>query len=182
MSNATHIPSPTTAIAALVLGSIAVVGSFVWPIAFILAVIAIILGVRFLVREKSDQSNRKRAKAGVILGAIAILLTIVWVIVTFVALPAATVGTRDKARINDLGKIEEQIEAYRQQHQRQLPTVENLSTNNLVNVKEITDNGEPSNSTVVYSLNTSCRGTTLKNGYALRIVLEETGETYCRGY
>lgn len=180
-NNPTKQRAPLSLIS-FVLGLIAVIGSFVWPIAFIVAIIAIVVGLRALSREKNDIKKRAQARRGIVLGFIAIVLVIMWVILTFTVLPKTNVDKRDNARINDLSLIEKQIAAYRQQNQRQLPNATDLSVSDLTNVKQITSSGQPSTSTVVYLTNTNCRGDTLKNGYALRIVLEETGKEYCRGY
>lgn len=163
------------AIAALVLGIISVVTFVFYPLSIVLGILAIIFGSVSL-----KSSDHKKARAGMITGIIGLVLSILVVCLGVFAYPALLSGQKDAARRNDISNLNSQIMNFQSNNRGQLPTNQQLKTNNLSQINSISTSGEPTEDTALYLIGTNCRDESVPmRHYSVRILLEN-GKIYCQ--
>ena len=162
------------AIAALVLGILAIVISLVWYIGITLGVLAIIFGAI------SIKNGRKKAIAGIVTGSIGVVLSLLIVWLVSAALPSLQQSQRDTARKNDVSVLTTDVTSLMTENRGQLPSASDLSTSNLLQITSIVGDGAPTTETAVYKTGTNCDGTASPRAYAITVLLEG-GSEYCLG-
>ncbi|RYX78637.1 DUF4190 domain-containing protein [bacterium] len=156
------------AIASLVLGILAIVTSLVWFIAIILGVIAIIFGILAI-----KSADRGKALAGIITGSLGVVMGIAVVVIVFSAVPSLQKNQRDTARKNDLSVLMTGVASYQTNNKGQLPSANDLSVSDLLQVTSVTSDGTPTTEAAVYRAGKSCDGAQAKGMYSMSILLED---------
>jgi type II secretory pathway pseudopilin PulG len=161
------------AIAAMVLGIVALV-FFIWGFLSIpLAILAIIFGAVSI-----RSSDRGKALAGFITGIVALILSLLVIIVAFAALPSLQRSQRDTLRKNDISELNRQIINFQGNNRGQLPAAANLDTATVSAIDTITEGGIPTETSAAYVTGEDCEGASDPNGYAISMLLED-GSPYC---
>lgn len=163
------------AIAALVLGILAIVTALAWFIAVVLGVLAIIFGA---VSLKSQ--GRGKAIAGIITGSIGIVISLLLVFVVLAALPSLQGSARDTARKSDVSSLTSSVLDYQTNNSGKLPAAADLSASGLVQVKTLAGEGAPTTESAVYVTGKDCDGAASARAYSVSVLLEN-GSTYCLG-
>ena len=163
------------ATASLVLGIVTIVVSLWWFLAVITGVLAIIFGALAI-----KSSGRGKALAGIITGSIGIVLSVLIILAVLAALPVLQQSQRDTARQNELTSLSTEVTAYMASNRGALPTVNDFVEEDGSFIQTITDSGEPTTGTVVYTTGKNCDGDVSARAYSLRIMLE-SGSEYCTG-
>lgn len=153
-------------------------------------------------RVNMEPPRRKKIIIGIIVTSSIILLDLVtatWIIVaSSTKQPTTPSGelippqkfSSEKARVQsslentyrktDLMTLRRAVETYRFENRGQLPVSNNLKTADLKRVTAISENGEPSETTVLYMRGTACNGTTSDKAFSLSIRLADSTR-YCDG-
>jgi hypothetical protein len=161
------------AIAAMVLGIVALV-FFIWGFLSIpLAILAIIFGAVSI-----RSSDRGKALAGLITGIVALILSLLVIFVAFAALPSLQGSQRDMVRRNDISVLNMQIINFQMNNRGQLPTAADLDITTTSAIDTIAEGGSPSDNTAAYVTGEDCEGVSDPNGYAISMLLED-GSPYC---
>lgn len=116
-------------IAAIIIGIISAILAFIpvcGVIAFLPAVVGIILGIVDVVQKGKKQLPKGIGIAGIILNVVAILIIAGWLI--FIRANADTIGERMKTAVEQVQKQAEQAQKQAEQAAEEVPT-ENVSTN-----------------------------------------------------
>ncbi len=171
-------PSKGLAIASMVLGIVALVLFYAWFVAIPLAILALVFGAVYLVKNKAIKGGKGMAITGIILGAVDLFLTLIAIAILMVALPELQSGSRDTARKNDLAIMSSQVAMYQSENRGTLPEVSYIDTKGLTEVMEVFGSGEPTTSVAVYEVGVDCQGTPSEGLYNIKVQLE-SGDEYC---
>lgn len=174
-------PSKGLAITSLVLGIVSLLFALAWFIAIPLAITAIVLGSVYLAKNKGVKGGKGMAITGIILSGLALLASVLFAMLIALAVPALQEGQRDTARKNDLAVMSSDISMYQVNNRGALPEVSYIATGALIEVTEVSANGEPTQSTAVYQIGADCEGVPSEGSYNLKIKLE-SGDVYCTDY
>lgn len=161
------------AVAALVLGIVALVLCFVPLVGAISGILAIVFGA---IARKSHR--RGQAIAGIVTGSIGIVLGILCFFVVFAAMPALQRSQRDMARKLDVSNASSEVMSYQANYRGEAPTSNWLNDQSYTQINEIVSVGDPTTSTAVYTIGESCEGVTGGNAYKISVKLE-SGDIYC---
>lgn len=175
------MPSKGLAITSLILGIIALLLVLIWFISVPTAIVALVLGIVYLVKRKGIKGGKGMAIAGIVLGAVALLVGLLMTALLFISMPNLQSSSRDTARRNDLGMLSSQIVLYRTNNRGALPEVSRLDTDELTEVKDVVSEGTPTQSIATYEIGADCDGTPSEGSYNLRVQLE-TGTEYCTNW
>lgn len=174
MATTQQSSSQGMAIAALVLGIVAITTALLWFISIPAGVLAIVLGALSL-----KSAGRRKAIAGVVTGSIGVTLTILFIALAFIALPALQRAQRDTVRKSDISTVLTQITVYQSDNRGVLPTAEDLTTHNLTSLASIASEGDPATDIAVYRVGFNCDNEEVAaRSYSVRVLLED-GSTYC---
>lgn len=162
------------AIAALVLGIVAITTSLIWFISVPTGVLAIVFGALGL-----KSAGRRKALAGVITGSLGVIFSILFIVLAIIALPALQRAQRDTVRRSDVSTVMTQITVYQADNRGALPSAADITTHNLTSLASIASEGDPATDIAVYRVGFNCDNEEVSaRSYSVRIMLEDD-TVYC---
>lgn len=171
-------PKKGLAVTSMILGIVGFIIALAWFLSIPTSIVAIVLGIVYLVKTKALKGGKGMAITGIILGCIGLILALFLSLITFIALPALQTGQRDTVRKNDLSLLSSQISLYQSDNRGALPEVSYIDTNDLGEVVEVAASGTPTETVAVYEIGVDCEDTPSEGSYNLKIKLE-SGSDYC---
>ena len=159
----------------LIMGTVALIGSFTGIIGVALGILSIVAGA------KSNQAKTtSKSVMGIILGSIGLFIGIATFVywATYFTTASLQQNIKDQVRKESVGRISSMVADYKLKHNGSLPELRDVAGLELTDSSIVIDEGSPKIDTIVYKSGVDCTGTLGVGLYSVSTLLED-GEVFC---